>query len=220
MAYEIALFDLDGTITNSAPVITTCVNTTLRELGIPEQLPNELPRWVGPPLAVSFSEFAKIPQAGIENAIKTYRSHYRQSMFESEVFPGVRQCLAQLKSAGVRLAVATSKHEKYAIEIIKYQNLGQYFEITAGALSDSANYTKATVIRSALTRLGLANPLTVPPRAGEIAMIGDRHHDIDGGRENHLDTIGITWSGTNTAEFANATAIAHTPSELAALIVA
>lgn len=219
MAYQIALFDLDGTITDSEPVITACVNATLRELGYREQSPQELPRWVGPPLAVSFSQYAQVPAAAIGSAIATYRRYYRESMYESEVFPQVRECLAQLKASGVRLAVATSKRENYALPIIQFLDLEPYFEVIAGALSDCASYTKATVIANALHRLEVPAPAAARPNT-RIVMIGDRHHDIDGGRENGLDTIGVTWSGTDPAEFRNATAVVSTPPELVDLILA
>ena len=53
-----------------------------------------------------------------------------------------------------------------------------------------------------------------------IVMIGDRHHDIDGGRDNGLDTIGITWSGTDPSEFTQATAVVRTAQELVDVILA
>lgn len=219
MAYQIALFDLDGTITDSEPVITACVNSTLRELGYPEQTAQELPRWVGPPLAVSFAEYAHVHADLIEDTIATYRRHYRQSMYDCEVFGQVRECLQQLKTAGVRLAVATSKRENYALPIIQFLDLERYFEVVAGALSDSPTYTKSTVIADALRRLDV--PTQGPDRENmRIVMIGDRHHDIDGGRDNGLDTIGITWSGTDPSEFTQATAVVRTAQELVDVILA
>ncbi|MDO5721057.1 MAG: HAD hydrolase-like protein [Actinomycetaceae bacterium] len=228
MSYRIALFDLDGTVTDSAEVITRCVNLTLRQLGYPEQAPHELARWVGPPLGVSFHDYANVPPAKIENAIATYRHHYRQFMFESGIFPGVETALSELKEAGLRLAVATSKREDYAAEIVSALHLDQYFEVVAGARTDDPNYTKSIVVSDALERLGLT-PIyrgSLPSTqqvadagfTGQVMMIGDRHHDIDGGRNNGLDTMGITWSGTDVSEFDNATKVAHTPAQVVELL--
>lgn len=213
MAHSVAIFDVDGTLVDSAQMIQDCVNLALRELGYPEQRGEQLRRWVGPPLSVSFRDFAEVPAHEIDTAIATYRRHYSTMMFDVPIFDGIIEALETLRTRGVTLAVATSKNHRYAEPILRELGLSPYFAHVCGARSDDPAYDKAQVILDALTLLRADGIATE-----DAVMIGDRHHDITGAHAHGLATIGVTWSGTDLAEFDTADAIAHTPAELVAMI--
>lgn len=215
MTDVIAIFDVDGTITDSAPLITDCVSRTLVELGLPEQNSTELRRWVGPPLFASFRDFAGIPEGDIPRAIDHYRYHYTSRMFDVPVFNGIRETLSTLADEGIVLAVATSKIERLIRPILTQLELASFFTEIAGSRENEPLQTKAAVITDVLDRLAQRN-LDVT----RAVMIGDRHHDIDGGRENGLTTIGVTWAGTPLEEFTHADMIVNEPGELIDLLLA
>lgn len=214
MTDTIAVFDVDGTITDSAPLITRCVSRTLAELGLPPQTSAQLQRWVGPPLFVSFRDFAGLAEDDIPEAIAVYRTHYTARMYDVPVFNGIREALTTLSQERIILAVATSKIERLIGPILNRLELAAFFTEIAGSREDEPLQTKASVIADVLARLrqrGLSTHNAI--------MIGDRHHDIDGGRANNLTTVGVTWAGTALEEFADAHSIAHTPDQLIDIIL-
>lgn len=215
MKRRIVLFDLDGTITDSAPIITQTVQDSLAELGCEPQTQSELMRWVGPPLFESFRDFAGVPADRIDEALLTYRRRYREFMFDAPLFPGIAECLKNLDELGFPLAVATSKTQVLSQPSVAKSAVGKYFQHVAGSLDDSSPHSKANVIADALQRME-ADGFS---REGAI-MVGDRIFDVEGAHANGLDVIGVLWSGTDPAEFETATATAATPAELTELIQA
>ncbi|MDO5050044.1 MAG: HAD hydrolase-like protein [Actinomycetaceae bacterium] len=213
MKTKLVVFDVDGTITDSAKVITDCVSLALAELGLEPQTPQQLKRWVGPPLSVSFRDYTAIPENDIDNAIATYRSYYADRMLDAPLFPGIRNVLQQLQQAGMPMAVATSKIERMATPILEHHDIAKHFQHIAGSREDEPNQTKASVIADALSRMRADGYDT----EGAI-MIGDRIHDVEGAHENNMPTIGILWSGTDKSEFETACCTAKTPADLLHLL--
>ena len=113
------LFDLDGTLTESAPGIINSLKYALERLGVQDYDKAILDKFIGPPLAVSFEKFFGFKGKKCNNAIKIYREYFSErGLFENSVYPGIEDMLAQLKSAGLSLAVATSQPEGFARRVL------------------------------------------------------------------------------------------------------
>jgi phosphoglycolate phosphatase len=209
------LFDLDGTLTDSAPGITKSIAVTLEAMGLPVPTPAELVEYVGPPLLDSFREFANMDEATAREALTIYRANYHdEGAFDSAVFPGIKGLLQRLKESGVPLAVATSKPEKQAKRILDYFELSEYFDVICGASDDESRSAKVDVVAEALRRLGeLGVDLT------HTVMVGDRSHDIEGAGEHGLPTIMVEWGYGSPAEAAGAIAVVHSTDQLSALLL-
>ncbi|EEH64063.1 HAD hydrolase, family IA, variant 1 [Gleimia coleocanis DSM 15436] len=214
METPIVIFDLDGTLTDSAPLIMESINYALEKIGKPRETPADLPRWVGPPLAVSFRDFAFVPETGIADAIAAYRENYGKYMFDVPLFEGVIPMLDALKAAGVPMAIATSKVERLARPIVTEVGLGDYFSYVCGAKDDGAHHTKTDLIKEVLDYFASRGYSTA-----EAYMVGDRIYDIEGGNENSVNTIGVGWAGTDETEFSKATYIAPTPADLVKIVL-
>lgn len=216
MPYQYMLFDLDGTLTDPGLGITNSVMVALRQMGaaVPER--SALYPFIGPPLQDSFRRFFGFTEEQCQEAIRYYREYFkRQGIFENEVYEGIRELLAGLKKEGKTLAVATSKPEVFAIEILKYFDLFQYFDLVAGATLDGSRSEKADVIRYALEQLGL-------PDKSTVLMVGDREHDILGAKENGLASIGVLYGYGSREELRKAGAawIVETPEEILSVLSA
>lgn len=99
--YRAVLFDLDGTLTDSGPGIASSVLYALEQMGFPAPPPEELRRFVGPPLFTSFTQFCGMTAAQAEKAITLYRSVYNtRDVYKSVVYPGVPETLCALREAG------------------------------------------------------------------------------------------------------------------------
>ena len=207
---DIILFDLDGTLTDPGLGITNSVMYALRKYGMEVPPRQELYSFIGPPLKQSFMRWCGFDEAEGEQAVKYYREYYRdKGLLENEVYDGIEDMLKALREKGKRLAVATSKPEEFAIRILEYFGLAQYFEVIAGDTLDFKRNTKADVIASALERLGVTD------RSGVI-MVGDREHDVIGAKAQDLPCIGVLfgYGSQEELEAAGAKHIAQTPADV------
>jgi phosphoglycolate phosphatase len=205
-------FDLDGTLIDSAVGITRCVTYALERLDQPVPPPEELRRWIGPALRVSFAPLLQDTDR-IEQAVLYYRERFQTHGWqEHEIYPGIGEVVVAAHGAGHRLAVVTAKHEPDARRIIEDLPFGHLFEDIIGSTTDGRLSHKPELVGEALARLGISNE--------NVWMIGDRHMDIDGAREHGLTSVGVLWGFGNEEELrtAGATHIARSPPDLGRLL--
>lgn len=208
--YSVVLFDLDGTITDPGVGITNSVAYALEKFNIKVKDRTELYQFIGPPLQESFAEYYHFGQEECDRAVSYYREYFKdRGIYENEMYDGMRELLEELHDAGRKVILATSKPEQFAVKILKYFQIDQYFDYIAGATMDSSRSRKADVIAYALQQNGIGN-LT------SAVMIGDREHDILGAREVGMDSIGVLYGYGSREELreAGATHIAETVDEI------
>jgi len=197
MAYDIVLFDLDGTLTDSAEGITKSVQFALAQFGIEEPLAN-LGAFVGPPLHRSFATRYGFDKAQTWRAVEAYRDYFaRQGMYENLLFDGVPALLGALRERGKILSIVTSKPTHFAVPITAHFGIDGFFAQVIGANLDLTNSDKTTLVRQALD----LHPDAAPEA---FVMIGDREHDIIGARANGIASIGVTYGAGAPAELAEA----------------
>ncbi len=210
----VALFDLDGTLTDPRVGIVSCIEAGLAAVGESAKGHGDLSRFIGPPLQESFSGMG-LDAAQVDTAIAAYRERFAtHGMFENEVYPGIVDMLQRFRDAGWVLGVATSKPELFAVRILMHFKLADFFAAVAGATMDGARRTKADVVAHALT-------LVNRPPGGNVVMVGDRSHDIVGARTHQLRTIGVTWGYGQLDELmaADAWQLANSPGDVADLLL-
>ena len=126
------IFDLDGTLTDPALGITNSVMYALKKFGISVSDRSELFRFIGPPLMYSFKTYYGFDDEKAKLAIDYYRDRFADGgKFENEVYPGIAELLAELRSAGSRIILATSKPEEFSVEILEHFDLLKYFDFVA-----------------------------------------------------------------------------------------
>lgn len=209
------LFDLDGTITDSAPGITGTLVDTFVELGRPVPTPVELLAYVGPPLLDAFRALGGMSVEEAQAALEVYRRRYNAGgLFDSSLYPGVPEILARIAEAGVPLSLATSKPESAARRILEHYGLSHYFTVICGASEDEVRSAKADVVEEALRRLReLDVDLSTP------VMVGDREHDVHGAAAHGIPTIMVEWGYGSPAEAAGTVAVVSGAEELATLLL-
>lgn len=209
------LFDLDGTLTDPGEGITNSVRYALERYGIYGKTRSELECFIGPPLSDSFEKYFGMSHEQAMEAIEVYREYFRpRGMFENEVYEGIPELLENLCSAGKTAVLATSKPGVFADRILEHFDLMKYFTVTVGSELDGARIKKAEVIACALEKLGVTD-------TSECVMIGDRSHDIIGGKENSLDTVGVLYGYGSREELeeAGADIIAADVASLSAILL-
>ncbi|HEY0260164.1 MAG TPA: HAD hydrolase-like protein, partial [Lacisediminihabitans sp.] len=141
--WSCALFDLDGTIIDSAPGITATLAWVFEQLDRPIPTPVELLDWVGPPILDSFRDRAGMSPAQSQRALEMYRPRYLEmGLFDSAVYPGVAEVLRGVAESPLPLALATSKPELAAITALEHYGLADYFDVITGASEDEVRSSK------------------------------------------------------------------------------
>ena len=213
MRYTHLLFDLDGTLTDPKVGITTCVQYALEKSGTPVADRDSLLPYIGPPLRRTFQERHGLSPEEAERAVTFYRERFSTvGLYENEVYPGIPTLLTALRAQGYVLGLATSKMERYAREILAHFGLADRFDHILGSTPDGTLAEKGDIIRLALTRCGFPGDRTL--------MIGDTRYDIEGARENGLDSIAVSYGYGDWAETlaAGPTYTCATVGELEALL--
>lgn len=207
---KVVLFDLDGTLTDSSEGIINSVRYMLEKLSL--EIPDKatLFSFIGPPLDESLSRLYGLTDSESKKAVEIYREYYSdQGIHQLRVYAGIAEMLEELFPDYV-LAVATSKPEFFAKQIIESAGLMQYFSGVFGADLAGERSNKTDVIAYALKELGEDSGV----------MVGDRKFDISGAKANQLKSIGVLFGFGDREEMIDAKAdqIVATVAELSAAI--
>ena len=198
--YNYILFDLDGTITDTGEGIYNGVIYALGKYGITENNKTTLNNFIGPPLVDSFMKYYSFSKEKALQAVEYYREFYKsKGIYQNTLYNGISELIKTLKQQGKKVILATSKPQPFAEIILKQYDLLKYFDCVVGAtFDDSLNY-KSDVIRVALENSGVTDK-------SMAIMIGDRHYDIEGAKENNIDSIGVIYGYGDLEELKNADA--------------
>ena len=199
---------MDGTLVDSTPGIWASIRFAAAELGLPGPTPGQLRAMVGPPLEDGFAGAFGLTGDDVARAVAAYRAHYTAgAMFDAEVYPGIPELLAGLGAEGMTLAVATSKPEPFAVQILEHIGLLTEFASVHGATLDGAVRHKDQVVGAALA---------AHPDGERPVLVGDRSHDVLGARAHGLPCIGAGWGPALPGELAaaGAAAVVATPAEV------
>jgi phosphoglycolate phosphatase len=188
------LFDLDGTLTDPKEGITRCMQYALEKLERPAPTADALVAYIGPPLQHTFAQLlGSDERTQIDQAVAYYRERFAShGMYENALYPGVAAMLAELKRAGLRLFLATSKPRVFAEKILDHFGLAAYFDGVYGAELDGRLSDKAELIAEILRAEQL--------NAATTLMVGDRLHDIVGAKRNGVSTAAVTFGYGSRAE--------------------
>jgi phosphoglycolate phosphatase len=185
--YQYLLFDLDGTLTDSAPGVTNSVMYALKKYAIAVSDRNQLLKFVGPPLWESFEKYYGFSKEEAKTAVEYYRGYYKnQGIYENALYPGIEDLLKTLISGGKTLIIATSKPQVFAQQILEYFDIAKYFTFIAGSNLDGALVKKDEVILHALQNCSIVDK-------SRVIMIGDRHHDIIGAKKVGIHSMGVLY---------------------------
>ena len=191
--YDLILFDLDGTLTDSAPGIFGSVKETLARMNLPIPGAEVLRKFIGPPLWYSFVNFCGMTAEQAEQGVEYYREPYNVTgAFQNLPYPHIFDLLNTLRDAGATLAVATSKPDNIASRVLDYFKLTPYFSYIAAPDESEHSGEKNVLIKSAL------RACSVP--ANRAVMIGDTHFDTIGARDSGTNFIGVLYGFGTQAE--------------------
>ena len=191
--YEVIIFDLDGTLSNSGEGITKSAQYALSKLGIEDDLEN-LKHFVGPPLKDEFMNYYNLSEEIAAKAVTLYRKRYIPiGIYETSLYPGTEKMLDKLKNAGKYLAIATSKPQPMAEEVLRYLNIDRFFDKVMGADVIGPKQSKQSVLEALFEEIKIKDK-------DKYIMIGDTKFDIAGANLSGIDSIGVSYGYGNKNE--------------------
>ena len=218
--YKNILFDLDGTITDSANGITNAVKYAIHKMSViypslniilPED--NILRKFIGPPLDISFRKYIYDDQdKGIE-FIKYYREDYNgnNGLFNCTLYDGIYDLIKTLYNNNFNIYLATAKLLESAESIIKHFDLDRYFTNMYGPVLGGTMKNKFDVLKYASLKENF--------NKNETIMIGDRIDDIEAAKNMGFDSIAVRYGFGNDEEFRDATYIVDNAKQILDIII-
>lgn len=211
---DAVLFDLDGTLTDPVAGITASFRHALAAVGAPVTEEVDLTWIIGPPLQESLGRHG-LPAHLHADAVAAYRDRHRTvGVFEARLHPGIPGLLDSLTGHGVRLGLATAKPLDQARTTLEHFGIAHHFLAVGAARADGAPRSKSEIVADALHQLGHRPPVALP---ASVAMVGDRLHDVHGGRDNGCLTVAVEWGYAEPGEL-DAVAPDHRVSDVTALL--
>jgi pyrophosphatase PpaX len=195
MLPRVVLFDLDGTLIDSIPLILSSMKAAFD--GHPR--PPPVAEWValiGTPLDAMIRRWA-VDEADVERLKERYKVHqwaHHDAMVHA--FPGVPEALDLLSARGVRMAVVTSKLEPSARRSLDFLGLTRHFELVVGLEATARHKPDPAPVLHAIERLGA--------RPDEAAFVGDSPHDVLAGNAAGVATVATLWGPFSREELARA----------------
>lgn len=208
--YDIVLWDLDGTIMDSAEGVYLSFEHTFAAMGLAAPPRTQLRTYLGPPLLSTFGELLGFSPADTVRAIEIYRDEYhRIGAFTGTPFPGVAELIADVRADGITTALATSKAETAAKLVTEHFHLDGLFDVYGTASDDEVRKTKSDVLEFVFEQLG-----DRAEARDRIVLVGDRIHDVEGAAEFGIDCVLVEWGYGTPEEFEAATASVATVGDL------
>jgi phosphoglycolate phosphatase len=211
------LFDLDGTLVDTAPDLLGALNAVLISEGRKTVDPQSLRNMVGFG-ARSLIEQAmaatgeRAPASHLPELVDRFIAHYRDHIADlSRPFPGVEATLGSLRQEGARLAVLTNKPQILTLPILEALSLSEHFEVICGAGRYDYHKPDARIVAHVVEELG-------GPGDGAI-MIGDSAVDVATARAARIPVILLPYGYTpEPAHSLGADAVADSFSALPSMI--
>jgi phosphoglycolate phosphatase len=181
LPFDLIMFDLDGTLIETAPEICDAVNDTLRHFGLPEVAQDNVDRWIGHGtrelLIQALAHVRKVKVEAVRSsdtlpliATEFDRHYQRRCGTRSHLYPHVRSVLQQLREQDVKLAVVTNKEERYTRTVLDAHQLVPMFDRVVSGDSLPTKKPDPAGIRSCLDQF------QVP--VGRALFVGDSSIDV------------------------------------------
>ncbi|HOZ65774.1 MAG TPA: HAD-IA family hydrolase [Burkholderiaceae bacterium] len=179
--FDLIMFDLDGTLIETAPEIADAVNDTLRRFDLPEVTQQQVNDWIGHGTrtlliqALAFAGKTNVTTVSAGDSLiliaAEFDSHYqRRCGTRSHLYPQVRETLVALRGQGVKLAVVTNKEGRYTRTVLDAHQLAPLLDRVVSGDTLSTKKPDPAGIQSCLAQFGV-----LPNRA---LFVGDSSIDV------------------------------------------
>lgn len=204
--FRVVLFDLDGTVIDSAGIILASMRYATRQVLGREIADVALMAAVGGPgLEAQMRELGG--EEHLDELVRVYRAHNEPLHREITLFPGMEDVLLTLKDEGRLLGLVSAKRRRTVELAFAATAIGHLFDVVVGGDEAPSQKPAPDLLLLALERLGA--------RPAEAVYVGDSPFDVAAAKAGGLAAIGVTWGGVHTADLlAGANHLVDSPGEL------
>ena len=191
MPAPLAIFDLDGTLIDTAPDLIASLNHAIAPVGLAPYGVEDTKILVGRGVRVMIERAFEhrdrsLDEDTFDACFERFSEHYRAGIpGESHPYPGIVAALDRLKSAGFDLAVCTNKRESFTMPLLDALDLTGYFTAITGGDTFAFRKPDPRHVLETIARSGGGVPNAV--------MVGDSSNDIDAGKGAGAATIAVTF---------------------------
>ena len=213
MKTRLALFDLDGTLTNTLESMTYSVNLTLEEMGLSKITKDQCRLFVGNGARVLIEKSLKAAgdtdASRIEEGMEIYgRIFDRNCTYHVTPYEGIPEMLKALKDKGIQLAVLSNKPDRQTVKVVKAIFGEELFDYAQGQKEGIRRKPEPDGVWYLMEQMHVSKE--------ECLYIGDSEVDAATGRNAGLKTIGVLWGfrDRKTLETAGVDDLIDRPDEL------
>lgn len=179
--FKLVVFDLDGTLIETAPEISDAVNDTLASVGLPSVSIHDVQRWIGHgTFTLLVRAVASVTGRDVEEVRTAADLQAMTPLFDrnyaarcgtwSYPYPGARETLDVLRAQGVQMAVVTNKEARYTEAILAQHGLSAFFDFVVSGNTFPARKPDPTGVLHVMERLGVTPEQTL--------FVGDSSIDV------------------------------------------
>ncbi|MFP4614896.1 MAG: phosphoglycolate phosphatase [Thiohalorhabdus sp.] len=196
LAARAVLFDLDGTILETAGDLATATNRTLADFHREAVEEGQVRAWIGDGVRAlvryALEATGGCDEALLDQAHERFMVHYGDCFADrSHPFPGVVETMDRLREAGLPLAVVTNKAAAFTEPLLEASGLAPRLDVVISGDSVDKKKPDPAPVNAALERLGVS--------AGEAVLVGDSRNDVESARAAGCRVICVTY-GYNRGE--------------------
>ncbi len=191
LAPKAIVFDLDGTLVDSAPEIAAALNTAMAEIGQPPFPLTEVQTFIGGGAKVALQRALAARGTNIDEAVfdgmlaSFYTVYAAVSEAGNGLYPGVRETLTALHTHGIPLGVCTNKAEHITAIALRALGIAHYFTAVVGARDDLPRKPAPDMLLAALRNLGVS--------PSEALVVGDSRSDVGAARAVGCPVIAVSY---------------------------
>jgi len=178
---SLIVFDLDGTLVDSAPDLAHSIDAMLTRLGRPPAGEGRVRGWIGhgmPMLvkrALTGEQWPVAEPEGFTDALALYMDIYGANLSRrTRLYAGARDCLERLRARGYRLACVTNKHSRFTRDLLEQLGVAGYFEVLASGDQFQHHKPHPEPLLKTAERLGV--------EPAQALMVGDSLADAEAAR--------------------------------------
>ena len=209
--YDLAVFDLDGTLLDTRGGVLSAVKYTIKEFGY--EMPDEdtLRTFIGPPVQEGFARVYGLEGAILQEIATVFRNFYStKTLLEAELYDGMIELFEAMRERGITPAVATYKREDYALRLLRHFGFDRYTDVMFGGDHEN-KLKKRDIIEKCINTAGVSD-------LSRVVMIGDTEFDAVGARGIGVDFIGVSYGfgyrSVDEIKGCGAVGAAQTPMEI------
>jgi phosphoglycolate phosphatase len=200
--FPLVIFDLDGTLVDSAGAIATAVNRTLEDWKLPRVDEARIVDWIGEGsrqlITYAFRDAGS--DVDIETVMPSFLAHYAETALDGDAYDGVVETLRALHGQGVAVAVCTNKNEEFVRPLLEARGMLPFVDGIAGGNTLPQRKPSGEPLRHLARQAGVGS--------ADVLMVGDSESDMLAAHDAGVALVMVSYGYRKSLDLATTGALA------------